>query len=81
MDTENACRVVTKTYGDVIEGTVGALVPFEDQGMEFVEFEYVADGKIHVDSIPVCLLRQADRDEFKSFQSDMWDIYDRTNWN
>ena len=82
METENACRVMKRDFAYIKAGTIGALVPLEENSPAgTAEFEYIAGGKIHIESVSESMLRQASRDEFKSFQSDMWDVYDRTNWN
>lgn len=82
METENACRVLTGDFGSIKAGTIGALVPLDENSPAgTAEFEYIAEGKIRIESVPESMLRQASRDELKSFQNDMWDVYDRTNWN
>lgn len=78
---EHACRTMTGPYNDLIEGMTGCLIPQETEDERFADIEFVINGKLHIEEVPECLLRQATSEEAKQFINDTWDVYDKMNWN
>lgn len=78
---DNACRVLEIPFNDLLAGSIGALLPQTDEDESFIDVEFIIDGKIHIETVPACLLMKATEEEAKQFISDMWDVYDNTSWN
>ena len=77
-EEKNNCRTMRESLGDIPEGSVGALIPFEPERGGLVEMEFVIGGKITCETVPGDMLRQATNAEAKSFIDAMWDVYDKT---
>lgn len=77
-----ACRTLVRSYGDRVEGSVGCLLPDESADDErFSIMEFVVEGRLVIESVPKCVLRQATETEAAAFVDAIWDVYDKIKWN